>query len=146
MKLVIDASVAIKWFLWETQNEPNAATALEILRRILSSADEILQPPHWKAEVLAVLVRERPDQSAGAVHFLETIKMAGGNWRPHDTSNLVYGRACDLSERLKHHLFDTLYHAVALENDATLITADERYFVVAAPEGNIQRLRDYTPA
>jgi hypothetical protein len=31
-----------------------------------------------------------------------------------------------LSRPLGHHLFDTLYHAVAFEEDITLITADER--------------------
>jgi hypothetical protein len=39
---------------------------------------------------------------------------------------------------LKQHLFDTYYHAVALEaEDATLITVDERYLraLVAPPMG-----------
>ena len=43
----------------------------------------------------------------------------------------VLKRAADLSILLKHHLFDTLYHAVALEEHATLVTADEAYFAKA---------------
>jgi predicted nucleic acid-binding protein len=38
----------------------------------------------------------------------------------------VLRRAADLSIALHHHLFDTLYHAVALQEGATLVTADQR--------------------
>jgi hypothetical protein len=47
---------------------------------------------------------------------------------------------------LNQHLFDTLYHAVALETpDATLITADERYLATGAPMGRVIRLTDRRP-
>ena len=50
----------------------------------------------------------------------------------------------DLANGLNHHLFDTLYHAVALcEPDANLITADERYFLKASHKGKITLLREY---
>ena len=43
-----------------------------------------------------------------------------------------------------HHLFDTLYHAVALEHeDALLVTADERYHEKAAGYGTIRALHDW---
>jgi predicted nucleic acid-binding protein len=43
-----------------------------------------------------------------------------------------------------HHLFDTLYHAVALENeDALLVTADDRYHMKAERYGMIAALRDW---
>ena len=57
----------------------------------------------------------------------------------------LYRRAVGLSSRLAHHLFDTLYHAVALETPgAVLVTADERYFRVAATEGSIARLSEFS--
>lgn len=46
-------------------------------------------------------------------------------------------RAMRLSHELEHHLFDTLYHAVALEEDAVLVTADRRYASKARECGNI---------
>jgi predicted nucleic acid-binding protein len=55
-------------------------------------------------------------------------------------------RASDLSDRLKQHLFDTLYHATALECGATLITADERYISAATAEGHLLRLGDFKSA
>jgi predicted nucleic acid-binding protein len=59
------------------------------------------------------------------------------------TSVSVLRRAADLSISLNHHLFDTLYHAVALEQDAALVTADEAYFAKARHLGSIELLADF---
>ena len=56
----------------------------------------------------------------------------------------VYITASKLAVSLDQHLFDTLYHAVALASpDCTLVTADERYYVKARKEGSIALLRDF---
>jgi predicted nucleic acid-binding protein len=44
---------------------------------------------------------------------------------------------------LRHHLFDTLYHAVALERGASLVTADDAYFRKAYRLGGIVRLAEW---
>lgn len=59
-----------------------------------------------------------------------------------DSSNVLQ-RAMEMSVRLKHHLFDTLYHAAALEHGATLVTADDAYFAKAFRLGNIKLLINY---
>jgi predicted nucleic acid-binding protein len=43
------------------------------------------------------------------------------------SSRAAYRRAVEIAVALNHHLFDTLYHAVALEEGATLVTADEAF-------------------
>jgi hypothetical protein len=49
-----------------------------------------------------------------------------------------------LAVELKQHLFDTFYHAVALEYpDGVLITADERYLGSARAKGRIMALMDW---
>ena len=56
----------------------------------------------------------------------------------------LYALAMTLAARHRQHLFDTLYHALALRtDDAVLVTADERYARKAKPEGRIVRLRDF---
>ena len=40
----------------------------------------------------------------------------------------VYRQAAAFAQELDHHLFETLYHAVAVETGAVLVTADERYW------------------
>jgi predicted nucleic acid-binding protein len=60
------------------------------------------------------------------------------------TAPELYALAMSLAERHQHHLFDTLYHALALRTDqAVLVTADERYARKAMPEGRIVLLRDF---
>jgi predicted nucleic acid-binding protein len=56
-------------------------------------------------------------------------------------------RALALMMELDHHLFDTLYHAVALEapGAAVLVTADRRYFDKARHLGRIVWLPDWSP-
>ena len=54
-----------------------------------------------------------------------------------------YQRAISLALKLDHHLFDTLYHAVALEQKATLITADRKYYDKAKRMGSILMLEEF---
>ena len=57
----------------------------------------------------------------------------------------IYATAVDLATSLQYYLFDTLYHALAFElADATLVTADRRYFQKARHLGRIQWLPEFT--
>ncbi|MCX7960825.1 MAG: type II toxin-antitoxin system VapC family toxin [Burkholderiales bacterium] len=140
MKLVIDASVAVKWILPEPAREANAERALDVLRALGRGDAAAIQPPHWLAEVVAVLARLRPAAAAKAVDLLDAMEF------PVAADAAVYKRASDLAARLGQHVFDTLYHAVALEHDATLVTADARYLRKAAPLGRIVALADWSLA
>ena len=52
--------------------------------------------------------------------------------------------AASLAVETNQHLFDTMYHAVALEHeDALLVTADDRYYEKAERYGTITALRDW---
>ena len=56
----------------------------------------------------------------------------------------IYTTACSLSIQLKHHIFDTLYHAVALHTSGSkFITADEAYYRKAQGLGRILILQDF---
>jgi hypothetical protein len=53
-----------------------------------------------------------------------------------------------LSHQLGHHLFDTLYHAVALETEgAALVTADDayRHKALQLGVGQVVALSDWQP-
>ena len=137
-RIVIDASVAVKWVFPDDPAEPNVRQALALLDDIGKGRAEPLQPPHWLAEVAAVASRLGPEVASDAVLLLHAMdfSVAAG---PE-----IYRRAVELSLDLGHHVFDTLYHAVALcSGDAELITADDRYFRKAARRGGISRLAEY---
>jgi predicted nucleic acid-binding protein len=58
---------------------------------------------------------------------------------------VVLRRACEMAIELKQHLFDTLYHAVALETpDAVLITADESYCRAARATTGVVKLGEWS--
>jgi predicted nucleic acid-binding protein len=92
---------------------------------------------HWVAEVIGVITRLKPDRAPATIALLTHARFTTV------ASRAVYRRAADMSIALKHHLFDTLYHAVALEEQATLVTADEAYFAKAKDVGAIRLLRDF---
>lgn len=132
--VTLDASVVVKWF-HPVRGEGDLIQA-EALRKAYGNGDVTLfQPPHWRAEVASVLVRLSPRRAFRDVEDLclldaETIDEP-------DT----YLRATGLAADLGQHVFDTLYHAVALSvPGCTLITADRRFFSKAKRIGGIAEL------
>ncbi len=140
MIVVVDASVAIKWFLCFRPDEDHDALALRILEEAVLGSLDLVQPPHFIAEIAAVLARTKPAEAQDDLLDLLNIER-----RTLDTPE-IHATALELAIRHQHHLFDTLYHAVALHTPgATLITADRRYYDKVKTEDRIVMLGDWTP-
>ncbi|MHC4073372.1 MAG: type II toxin-antitoxin system VapC family toxin [Planctomycetota bacterium] len=140
MIAVIDASVVVKWFFPESKTEPQSEQALALLAEIRAGSVEPLQPAHWFAEVAAVVTRLRPEIALEAIELLDAMEL------PVIDDVAIYKRASMLANDLGQHLFDTLYHALALESGATLVSADQRYYGKAKRLGHIVRLADWPHA
>ncbi|MBL8380327.1 MAG: type II toxin-antitoxin system VapC family toxin [Burkholderiales bacterium] len=141
MNLVIDASVAAKWFLADSPGEDDAERALAILAGTVACEHVLHQPPHFVAEVAAVLSRLKPDQVQRDIADLLAIRFEQGN------SSEIYATAISMAIRYGQHVFDTLYHATAIRSpDAMLVTADRRYFLKAGAAGRICLLSDFEGA
>lgn len=138
MKVVADASVIVKWVLPVRDQEDHVDRALVLLENVKQGEVTLLQPVHWLAEVAAVLTRLCPDDVSSALHLLDAmdLKVAG------DLD--VFQRASQIARDLNHHVFDTLYHAVALTHGATLVSADDQYLRKARRLGGISSLRTWT--
>jgi predicted nucleic acid-binding protein len=135
--VVVDGSVAIKWFVSVKPDEEHADRALRILEQTVRGSMRMVQPPHFIAEVVAVLARLKPDVVQEDLFDLLHIE--------HQTLDTpqTYATAVTLATRHQLHLFDTLYHAVALQTPgATLVTSDARYFAKARAEGRIALLSE----
>ena len=140
MIVVVDASVAVKWFVdadWALR-EDHVEQALALLTASADGKLALLQPPHFLAEVASVLTRLAPERALRNITDLATLDI---DWAaPTD----AYARAIALSRQLDHHLFDTLYHALALDTPgAVFVTADRRYFDKARHLGEIAWLPDW---
>jgi predicted nucleic acid-binding protein len=132
--IVLDASVWIK-ILLPDRDEPGTKEAGELWQSLDSGDETIAQPPHWLAEVLAVLSRLTPGAALRDAELLSALQI------PVVDHPGVYSEAVRLAVSSQHHLFDTLYHAVALTaKDGVLITADERYFSRMRGFGHISLL------
>ena len=138
MNLVVDASVVVKWVFPEEESEENVEEALAILQAIRSGEVSLLQPPHWLAEAAAVITRLKPDRAEQAIGLLDAMEL------PMTQDLDVLRLASRIARDLNHHLFDTLYHAVALERDSVLVTADDTYARKAHRLGRLLRLRDWS--
>lgn len=99
---------------------------------------KLIQPLHFITEVAVVLAREKPDEAEDDLFDLLNIESRVAN-EPE-----IYMTSIDLAKRYRHHLSDTLYHAVALNTpSAIFITADSVYYQKAKGSGRIMLLKDY---
>lgn len=131
-RIVADASVIVKWVLPERDDEADVEKALALLEQVKSGSVTLHQPPHWLAEVAGVLSRLSPATVLDDVADL--YDMGCDVLATPD----VYFTACELARDLNHHVFDTLYHAVALNlPDGVMVTADRQYYEKARKKGKI---------
>jgi hypothetical protein len=89
--------------------EADTDKAAAILGGISRRSIEAIEPIHWVAEVVGVVTRIKPDRAMATIALLTHPRFSV------IASRAVYRRAAQLPITLNHHLFDTLYQTVALE-------------------------------
>jgi predicted nucleic acid-binding protein len=140
-RLVADASVAVKWAFPFRDDESDGENAIALLDGFRKGEIALLEPPHWLAEVAAVISRQSPSTALEHIDALYALRI------PIADTRELYAVACGLAAVTGQHVFDTLYHAVALTTpEHMLVTADERYYKKARQAGSIALLRDFDPA
>lgn len=141
IRFVADASVAVKWAFPFRDDESDGEKAIALLDGFRKGKLALLQPPHWLAEVAAVVSRQSPSTASEYIDALYALRIPVADTRE------LYAVACGLAAVTGQHVFDTLYHAVALTTpEHMLVTADERYYRKARQVGSITLLRDFGPA
>lgn len=119
MKIVPDASVAVKWVVAE-DDTPAA-------RRMLTDANELHAPRLLAAEVANALwskVRQGAITPSDAVALISTVTGQPINWAD-DVS--VAGDALSIALSLGRTIYDCMYLALARRIGAVLVTADARF-------------------
>ncbi len=119
MKLVVDASVAVKWFVME----PRRDTA----RALLTSDDDLVAPDFLVTEVANALwkkVRRGELSLIGAQIDVDTLKKGAPEFFD---SHFLMSDALELAEDLDHPVYDCLYLALAIHDGAPVVTDDRQF-------------------
>ncbi|MDP2233135.1 MAG: PIN domain-containing protein [Actinomycetota bacterium] len=117
-RVVVDASVGVKWFKEETGSED----AWGLLEQHGRFEIEMHIPNQCAGEVLAVVARS--DGPAGSVQAWVALDMAGVH--RHDLDDALMREARRQMETLGCDLYDALAPALASLLDAQLVSADRR--------------------
>ena len=124
-RLVLDASVAIKWAM-PSAREPLTNESVQLLKRYADAEVEFLVPDVFWAEVGNVLwngARQRRWRQAEA-------EAVAADMRARDfatvSSLILMPEALKIAFAYDRSIYDSLYVALAVQSKAELITADER--------------------
>ena len=124
MRLVVDASVAAKWLIPES----DSAIAMQLLDR----SYELHAPRVLVSEVANVLWR---NAVTGSLPLFEADRLAAAvtemslTW---DDDESICAEALRIAVELGHPVYDCMYLALARRIGAKVVTADERFVSAAA--------------
>ena len=123
--IVLDASIAAKWFLPES-DETLTTEALILLDRYRKNEIQIIVPDLFWVEFASVLWKairrgRFPKTSADAA----LADLTQYDFPTFPTVNLI-GKAFEIATTYERTVYDSLYVALAVQTNSQLITADER--------------------
>ena len=117
-RAVIDANVAIKWFIEEDGHDR--------ARALLTGGDRLIGPDLVLIECVNIAWKKWRQGSLDAADVAEITQLLPDAFAVITDSREVLVSAARLSLRLNHPAYDCLYLAVAEDRGAVLVTADDR--------------------
>jgi predicted nucleic acid-binding protein len=131
VRVVVDASVALKWVFDEPESE--AAVALR--------DEDLIAPVLWLVEAANALWRRirigdvTTREAVECFSELANAPVASLAMEPY------LDRALELATEIGHPVYDCVYLALALHHDTHVVTADQRFASVAGREGFAGRVQ-----
>ncbi len=117
MSLIVDASVAVKWFA----EEPNSDKA----ERVLAGADDLIAPDLILAELGNALRKKAAQGIVTRDQALQAVREAPSFFaRLYPLPDLSL-RAAEIAFDLQHHIYDCFYLALAERERVPLVCADK---------------------
>ena len=135
---VIDALVILKWVLGD-RNEPDQASAVELLTGWAEGRDDLSAPALWEYEAANFLGRELPDEAERKMEMLRRLEI-----RSVALTDAMIKRCFQWMKTKKVTFYDASYLAVAVEAGAVLVTADEKFVKKIGKGEPIMALKDLT--
>lgn len=139
--IVVDASVFNKLFL----DEPDRPQAVALFRHAIQNDVDLIAPNLLLYEALSVALHYQLDVRR-VYQLLDLQREAGMQLvePPLHVLEKAFAIARHGDRRVGYpSLQDSIYHALAIELDATFVTADERHLRKAERFGHIRLLKDW---
>jgi predicted nucleic acid-binding protein len=124
ISLVLDASVAAKWFV--LPGEPLEQEAIHLLAACQNGALEFLVPDLFWAEMSQIFWKAVRTGRSGKQQAEDSLAMLQQQQFPTFPSASLVESAFAIAHKFDRSFYDSLYVALAVTRRATLITADER--------------------
>jgi predicted nucleic acid-binding protein len=135
-RIVVDSTVCVNWFV-QTRGKRIRGFSLDLLAQVRAKQVHIAQPAFWRAHVAALVLRKRGVDVPETVETL--LDVPTRDQRDADVLHL----ATDIAIATHAELFDTLYHAAAINKGIELVTANSSYVERAGHLGHIRLLSDW---
>ena len=134
MILVIDSSVALKWFVNESR--------CDAAQRIILTDDQLIAPDWAYAEVVNALWRKARVGEINVEQVREAISELPNYIEFQSSDTGLMNLALDIASQLSHSIYDCVFLAIALQTEgAVLVTDDRKFAEKAASGGYADRLR-----
>jgi predicted nucleic acid-binding protein len=136
VRIVIDASIALKWVL----DQPGSEAAVTL------RDEELIAPALWLVEAANALWRNArlgqltDDDAAERLSELLNAPVLSLTMEPY------LRQAINLAAKIGHSVYDCLYLAVALHHETYVVTADRRFASAANLPGFNGRVRLLSPS
>ena len=118
-QVIIDASVAVKWFT--VIDEANIEEAFALLAGHRTRQIELAAPSHMRLEVLNALRRRQADET-DLLSAARSLDLAELSW--HEVDHALTRHAISIATTYHLTIYDAVFAALANGLDCELITAD----------------------
>ena len=140
-KVVLDANIYVKLF---KKDEHDSDIAVTLINKLVSNSVEIIEPAIVVNETITTCEIAKQDIQQACDFFKAMIDF---KMRFVDINAVLIDQTLSITqeghEKSGYPTFsDSMYHAIALQEDALFITADRRHYEKAKHLGNIQLLKD----
>ncbi|MDX2044745.1 MAG: type II toxin-antitoxin system VapC family toxin [Acidobacteriota bacterium] len=121
---VLDAGVAIKWFI----REDDSVLALKLLQRYERGDDQLIAPDLLIPECGNVLWKRSARGDLTAQEAVDSLNDLLGLNFPLTPSSTLVRHALSVAQTYRQAVYDCLYLSLAITQNCQLLTADERFF------------------
>lgn len=138
--VVVDASVAVKWFV----REQDEAAAIVLLRL----GTDYIAPSLILSEVARALQRKERDRFIESSEVDRALVSLHGYFQQIVEVNILLPQAMILARELSHPIYDCIYLALAIARGTRVVTADAKFLdrVLGTPhEGAVVALTSWSP-